>query len=87
MPHRDKTGPEGEGPKTGRGAGDCDTWQKDQIQYQQSDFMLGTTDYAKDQYQGKNEFAIQNQQGAQYPDRTDSTNTEYYGRRRRKGQE
>ena len=24
MPRRDKTGPEGEGPKTGRGLGDCD---------------------------------------------------------------
>lgn len=23
MPNRDKTGPQGEGPKTGRGAGEC----------------------------------------------------------------
>ncbi len=25
MPNRDKTGPEGKGAKTGRGAGNCDT--------------------------------------------------------------
>jgi len=24
MPNRDKTGPQGEGPKTGRGMGDCE---------------------------------------------------------------
>lgn len=73
--------------ETNKNAENCNTWQQDQIQYDQSDFMLGTTDFAANQYRATNEFAAENQQGAQYPDRTDSTNNDFYGRRRRKGQE
>lgn len=29
MPNRDKTGPKGKGPKTGRGRGPCSTEKKD----------------------------------------------------------
>lgn len=59
------------------------SWNRDQIEYQQSDFMQGVTDYAKDQYYGT-EFGVERDIDNVYPDRTDSTSKEYYGKERDK---
>lgn len=83
MPNRDKTGPEGKGPNTGRGAGNCDN-NPAGSQQEQFDRMMGTTDFAKDQY-GGTRFPI-NQDNYKYPERSDSGGTEFYGKRWRKGQ-
>ncbi len=42
---------------------------------------VGTTDFAIDQYGTKH--AIEQPKENQYPDRTDSTASEYYGRKRK----
>lgn len=58
------------------------SWNRDQIEYQQSDFMQGTTDYAKDQYHGT-QFPVADK-NYEYPERSDSTGKDYYGRKRDK---
>jgi hypothetical protein len=75
MPNRDSTGPEGKGPLTGRGAGPCGDARDAGSQQQEFERMVGTTDFASDQY-GGTEFAIEKDKG--YPKRTDSTDKEYY---------
>jgi hypothetical protein len=70
MPNRDKTGPEGKGPRTGRGAGNCPPNDNSN----ENTRVKGSTDFAIDQY-------------SNYPKRDDSTSSEYYGRRRRRGRD
>jgi len=78
MPNKDMTGPEGGGPQTGRGSGPCGNINDAGKQQQEFERMVGNTDFAKDQY-GGTEFAIEKNKG--YPERTDSTDKEYYGNR------
>ena len=55
MPRRDQTGPQGEGPKTGRGLGDCEpkTQSSDQTTISKGGFGAGQGGQARGRGRGR----------------------------------